>query len=300
MFTEARLYSPVSRGHDGDVTVHLSDEHPGVRDPEYRARRNAIAALALNHIPGTPVPHIDYTPDEQRVWHIVSTELAPRHRRYACAEVLDAAGRLALPDDHIPQLDEVSAALEPLTGFRYAPAAGLVPLREFFGSFADRTFHATQYIRHHSAPLYTPEPDAIHEVIGHANQLASPRFAAVYTAVGAAVARLTTETALKFLANVFWFSMEFGVLREHGEVRCYGAGLLSSYGEIAEFHHAELRPLDLTAMGTATYDITHYQPVLYCAESIAEIEDVIGGFFAEMDDETPLRLHAGPAGGSAA
>ncbi|WP_040833715.1 phenylalanine 4-monooxygenase [Nocardia brevicatena] len=300
MFTEARLYSPVIRGHDGDVTVHLSDEHPGVRDPEYRARRNAIAALALGHAPGTPVPHIDYTPDEQRVWQIVSAELARRHRRYACAEILDAAVRLALPVDHIPQLDEVSAALEPLTGFRYVPAAGLVPLREFFGSFADRTFHATQYIRHHSAPLYTPEPDAVHEVIGHANQLASPRFAAVYAAVGAAVTRLTTETALRFLANVFWFSMEFGVLREHGEVRCYGAGLLSSYGEIAEFRHAELRPLDLAAMGTATYDITRYQPVLYCAESIAEIEEAIGGFFAEMDDETPLRLRAGLEGGSAA
>lgn len=295
MFTEARLYSPVTRGHDGDVMVHLSDEHPGVRDPEYRARRNAIAALALDYTPGAPIPHIDYTPDEQRVWRIVSAELARQHRHYACAEVLDAAARLALPVDHIPQLDEVSAALEPLTGFRYVPAAGLVPLREFFGSFADRTFHATQYIRHHSAPLYTPEPDAVHEVIGHANQLAGPRFAAVYTAVGAAVARLTTETALKFLANVFWFSMEFGVLREHGEVRCYGAGLLSSYGEIAEFRHAELRPLDLAAMGTATYDITRYQPVLYCAESIAEVEDVIGGFFAEMDDETPLRLSAGPA-----
>lgn len=297
MFTEARLYSPVTRDHGGDVTVHLSDEHPGVRDPEYRARRNAIAALALDHTPGTPVPHIDYTPDEQRVWRIVSAELARKHRRYACAEVLDAAERLALPADRIPQLDEVSAALAPLTGFRYVPAAGLVPLREFFGSFAERTFHSTQYIRHHSAPLYTPEPDAVHEVIGHANQLASPRFAAVYTAVGAAVGRLTTETALKFLANVFWFSMEFGVLREHGEVRCYGAGLLSSYGEIEEFRHAELRPLDIAAMGTATYDITHYQPVLYCAESIGEIEDVIGGFFAEMDDETPQRLSVGPGGG---
>lgn len=84
--------------------------------------------------------------------------------------------------------------------------------------------------------------------------------------------------------------MEFGVVREHGEIRCYGAGLLSSYGEIEEFRHADLRPLDIAAMGTATYDITRYQPTLYCAESISEIEDVIGGFFADMDDETPPRL----------
>ncbi|MEU5763571.1 phenylalanine 4-monooxygenase [Nocardia sp. NPDC047648] len=298
MFSEAQLYSPVTRTGDGDVTVHLSDEHPGVHDPVYRARRNAIAALALDYAPGKPLPHIAYTDEEQRVWQIVSAELARKHRSHASAEVLAAAEALSLPTDHIPQLDEVSAALAPLTGFRYAPAAGLVPLREFFGSFADRIFHSTQYIRHHSAPLYTPEPDAIHEIIGHANQIASPRFAAIYATVGAAVARLSTDRALKFLADVFWFSMEFGVVREHGDIRCYGAGLLSSYGEIEEFRHAELRPLDIAQMGTATYDITHYQPILYCADSIAEIEDVIGGFFATMDDDTPDRFRQASTAGA--
>ncbi|MEV0293390.1 phenylalanine 4-monooxygenase [Nocardia sp. NPDC050710] len=296
MFSEAQLYSPVTRSGAGDVTVHLSDEHPGVHDPEYRARRNAIAALALEYAPGKPLPRIAYTDAEQQVWRTASIELARKHRTYACTEVLDAAARLGLPTDHIPQLDEVSALLLPLTGFRYVPAAGLVPLREFFGSFADRIFHSTQYIRHHSAPLYTPEPDAIHEIIGHANQIASPRFAAIYETVGAAVARLETDTALKFLADVFWFSMEFGVVRERGEIRCYGAGLLSSYGEIDEFRHAELRPLDVATMGTAAYDITHYQPILYCAESISEIEEVVGGFFATMDDDTPRRaLHDLPS-----
>ncbi|WP_067544057.1 phenylalanine 4-monooxygenase [Nocardia crassostreae] len=285
MFTEAQLYSPVTTGADGDVTVHLSDEHPGVHDPAYRARRNAIAALALNFRPGAAVPQIDYTGEEQEVWRIVSAELARKRERYACTEVIEAAGRLGLPGDHIPQLDEVTSKLVPLTGFQYVPAAGLVPLRAFFGSFADRIFHSTQYIRHHSFPLYTPEPDAIHEILGHANQLASPRFAAIYETVGAAVARCTTDRALKFLADVFWFSMEFGVLREDGEVRCYGAGLLSSYGEIEEFRQAELRPLNILEMGTAVYDITHYQPILYCAESIDEIEEVVGGFFATMDDE---------------
>ncbi|GAB3207641.1 phenylalanine 4-monooxygenase [Nocardia tengchongensis] len=290
MFTEAQLYSPVTQGADGDVTVHLSDQHPGVHDPVYRSRRNAIAAMALEYRPGDPVPRVDYTAAEQQVWQIVSRELARKREKYACTEVIEAAERLGLPSDHIPQLDEVTAKLVPLTGFRYAPAAGLVPLRQFFGSFADRTFHSTQYIRHHSAPLYTPEPDAIHEILGHANQLASPRFAALYETAGAAVSRLETERALKFLADVFWFSMEFGVLREHGEVRCYGAGLLSSYGEIEEFRDADLRPLDIHAMGTVTYDITHYQPVLYCAESITEIEDVVGEFFETVTDETVARL----------
>ncbi|MFC4124977.1 phenylalanine 4-monooxygenase [Nocardia rhizosphaerae] len=290
MFTEAKLYSPVTRERDGDVTVHLSDDHPGVDDEAYRARRNAIAALALDYTKGEPLPHIDYTEAEQQVWRIASAELARKHEVYACAEVRAAAANLGLPRDHIPQLDEVSALLAPLTGFSYVPAAGLVPLREFFGSFAERTFHSTQYIRHHSAPLYTPEPDAIHEIIGHANQIACPRFAALYEIVGAAVGRLETDTALKFLADVFWFSLEFGVVRERDEIRCYGAGLLSSYGEIDEFRQAELRPLDVAAMGTITYDITHYQPVLFCGESVDQLSDVLGEFFATMDDETPQRL----------
>ncbi len=292
MFEEGQLYSPVSTGADGSAVVHLSDEHPGFGDPDYRARRNAIASLALSYRDGDPIPRIAYTDDEQSVWRTVSIELARKHRRHASREILTAAANLGLPTDAIPQLDEVSARLVPYTGFRYVPAAGLVPLREFFGSFADAVFHSTQYIRHHSAPLYTPEPDAIHEIIGHANQLASPRFAAIYRLVGAATRRLETDAAVKFLANVFWFSMEFGVVREHGDVRAYGAGLLSSFGEIEEFRAADLRPLDLAAMGTAVYDITHYQPILYCAESIAEIEDVVGGCFAEMDDDTPARLAA--------
>ncbi|MFE7718451.1 phenylalanine 4-monooxygenase [Nocardia rhizosphaerihabitans] len=290
MFSEAQLYSPVTRERDGDVTVHLSSDHPGVNDEVYRARRNAIAAMALDYTKGSPIPHVDYTDEEQEVWRIASAELARKHEIYACGEVREAAAKLALPRDHIPQLDEVSSLLGPLTGFSYAPAAGLVPLREFFGSFAERTFHSTQYIRHHSAPLYTPEPDAIHEIIGHANQIASPRFAALYETVGAAVGRLQTQTALKFLADVFWFSLEFGVVREGAEIRCYGAGLLSSYGEIDEFRHARLRPLDVAEMGTIEYDITHYQPVLFCAESVNQIVDVLGEFFATMDDETPARL----------
>jgi phenylalanine-4-hydroxylase len=83
------------------------------------------------------------------------------------------------------------------------------------------------------------------------------------------------------------------VVRELGEVRCYGAGLLSSYGEIGEYRRAELRPLNIAEMGSAAYDITHYQPVLYCAASIGEIEDVVGGFFAGMTDDSVPRAEPG-------
>jgi len=290
MFEEAQLYSPVTEAADGTVTVHLADDHPGSADPEYRARRNAIAAAALAWKPGEPVPHIDYTEEEQEVWRTVCRELAPKHARLACREYRDATVRLALPTDRIPQLDEVSESLSALTGFSYAPAAGLVPLRDFLGSLAERVFHSTQYVRHPGAPLYTPEPDLVHEVVGHGNLMASPRFADLNRLAGDAARRMETEEGLKFIADVFWFTIEFGVLWEDGELRCYGAGLLSSYGEIDEFRGAEIRPIDFHQMGTLEYDITHYQPILFAAESAEHLTESVGGFFAEADDDTPARV----------
>ena len=290
MFEEAQLYSPVTANADGTAKVELASDHPGASDPVYRERRNVIAAHALAWEPGTPPPHIEYTEAEHDVWRIVCRELAPKHEKYACREFQEAAAALQLPADHIPQLDEVTAGLEPLTGFEYHPAAGLVPLREFYGSLGDRVFHSTQYVRHGAMPLYTPEPDLIHEVVGHGNLLAGPRFAEIKRQAGLAAQRVETDEALQFLADVFWFTIEFGVMREDGEVRAYGAGILSSYGEIEEFRGADLRPLDILAMATQDYDITKYQPVLFCADGMGELEDVVGGFFATFDDDVPARL----------
>ncbi|HPK12939.1 MAG TPA: phenylalanine 4-monooxygenase [Phycicoccus elongatus] len=294
MFDEGQLYSPVTTGEDGTVEVHLADNHPGLHDPAYRARRSHIAAAAINAPAGT-VPVIDYTEDEHRIWRLCQEQLAPKHEKYAHSEFLAAKHRLRLPTDHVPQLDQVSARLRPLTGWGYRAAPGLVPLREFYADLGARTFNSTQYLRHGSEPLYTPEPDIIHEVIGHGNQLASPRFARLTEAAGRASVRLETEDAMKFVADVFWFSMEFGVVKEHGEVKAYGAGILSSFGEMDEFGHMEHRGLDLADMGTLAYDITEYQPVLFCAQSLDELDDVVGVFFDTVDDDLALRLRADAA-----
>ena len=290
MFEEAQLYAPVTTGEDGRVTVHLADDHPGVGDPDYRARRNQIAEAALGWSPGLPVPHVAYSEAEHEVWRTVCRELAPKHERLACREYLDAAARLALPSDRIPQLEEVSALLYPLTGFEYHPAAGLVPFDEFYGSLADGVFHSTQYLRHHAMPLYTPEPDLIHEVIGHGVTLASERFADLNRLAGQAARRLETKEGRDFFAHVFWFTLEFGVIREGGELRAYGAGLLSSYGEIEEFRNAEVRELHVAEMGVQGYDITRYQPILYAADGMNHLCDELGAFFTECDDDTPARL----------
>jgi len=291
VFTEGQLYSPVTEHEDGTVEVHLAETHPGREDPRYLRRRGRIAGAALAWIRGSePVPTIDYTDDEHAVWRRVSQELAPLHTRFAHSEFLTAKERLGLPTDHVPQLHEVSERLLPLTGWDYVCAPGLVPLRDFYADLAGRTFNSTQYLRHGSQPLYTPEPDIIHEVIGHANQLASPRFAAITEAAGQASLRLESAEAMQLVADVFWFSIEFGVMHEDGEPKAYGAGILSSFGEIQEFRQMELRELDLAAMGTLNYDITAYQPVLFAARSLAHLEDVVGDFFATVDDELAAAL----------
>lgn len=290
MFEEAQLYSPVSHHDDGTVEVHLGRNHPGFNDPEYRARRNAIAARAVAWQPGEPLPRIDYTDGETAIWAQVSRELADKHRRRAHPEYLAAKERLGLPADRIPQLDEVTAALQPLTGFTYVAAPGLVELREFYSSLGERVFHSTQYVRHPSEPLYTPEPDVIHEVLGHGNQLASPRFAALTQAAGAAVVRAERDETVQVIADIFWFTMEFGVMYSGQDLKAYGAGILSSYGEMDEFSEMEIRPLDLTQMATLNYDITSYQPILFAAESVDHLEDVVGTFFATCDDDVPERI----------
>jgi phenylalanine-4-hydroxylase len=272
--------------------IALPGDHPGFSDAEYRARRAAIAEVARTYEAGRPIPTVDYAPEEHALWALVSRELRAKHDRYACAEYLDATDRLALPATRVPQLGQVTGRLEWLTGWRLEPVPGLVPTRTFYGALAERRFLSTQYIRHHSVPFYTPEPDVVHELVGHANMLASPVFAALYHAAGCASRRAGSDAALEFFSRVFWFTLEFGVVWERGELRAYGAGLLSSFGELEVFRNATTRPIDIAAMGTLEYDITRYQPVLFAASTFNEMIDVVGTFFESFDEEMAEQLLA--------
>jgi phenylalanine-4-hydroxylase len=268
----------------------LPADHPGVADRSYRVRRTAIAGVAAQFRPGQSIPDVTYVEEENEVWRRVSAELGRKHERFACAAYLEGADLLALRSDRVPQLQEVSERLRALTGFRVEPVGGLVPTRIFYGALADRCFLSTQYVRHHSVPFYTPEPDVIHEVVGHCNSLAHPAFADLYRLAGEASQRCETDAALEFFSRVFWFSLEFGVVWEGGELRTYGAGLLSSYAEIELFRDAEVRPLDLATMGSTAYDITHYQPLLFAASSFGYAVDTLSTFFERYDDDAFARL----------
>jgi len=267
------------------ATFELPTDHPGFSDPAYRARRSHIASIGASHRAGDPIPDVEYTADEDEVWRAVSRQLAREHRAHACREYVLAADRLVLPTERVPQLREVDAHVHALTGFHIRPVPGLVPTRDFYGALADRTFLSTQYVRHHSVPFYTPEPDLVHEIIGHANMLASDDFADLYAEAGRASTRTTSTQALEFFSKVFWFTLEFGVVWQNSALKAYGAGLLSSYGELQTYRRAEIRNWNLLEMGTRHYDITHYQPVLFSASSFERMVTELGQFFRAYDED---------------
>jgi phenylalanine-4-hydroxylase len=266
-----------------DPTVlDLPTEHPGVSDPAYRHRRSVIAAASQAAGPGSAPPRIDYVEAENATWATVIAALAELHEEFAIDEYRTGAAALQLPRQEVPQLADVATRLDALTGWRVSAVPGLVPTRTFYGSLADRTFLSTQYVRHPSVPFYTPEPDIIHELIGHVNALASPRMASIYEAAGRASRRATSDDALERFSRVFWFTLEFGVVHERGSLRTYGAGLLSSFGEIQQFRNAEIRPFDIDAMATFEYDITRFQDVLFAADSFDQVEAELLAFFADV------------------
>ncbi len=262
--------------------VQLDPDHPGFRDPEYRARRNEIAQIAMKYRPGSPIPDAPYAAKEHQLWQSIREIIEPQHQRRACREYLECARKLELPHDRIPQLSEVSAKIEAISGFRLEPVAGLVEPRVFLESLADGVFLCTQYIRHHSTPLYTPEPDVVHEVLGHAVTLASERLAELNRLVGLAVKRAASAEVLERLSRVYWFTLEFGVVLEEREVKAYGTGLLSSAGELEEMHAADLRPFDLEVASRQEYDPTHFQPTLFCAESFDEMYTTLRDYLRNL------------------
>lgn len=255
--------------------VPLDPDHPGFKDPVYRARRNEIARRALEYREGDPLPAVDYTEAEQAVWRAVWEHLAPLHEERACREWLESSRALALPRDRVPQLSEVNESLQRGAGFRMLPVAGLVSGRMFLGMMGKGVFLSTQYMRHHTVPLYTPEPDVVHELVGHAASLFHPDVVKLSRLFGEAAWRVDDET-MKRLEYAYWYTLEFGVVEEEGVLKTYGAGLLSSFGELGTFAtQADLQPLDLEVCSRRPYDPTQYQKVLYVAPSFGRmVEDV--------------------------
>ncbi|QFZ19117.1 phenylalanine 4-monooxygenase [Saccharothrix syringae] len=287
---DVALYAPMTYDESGYPRYAFPANHPAHGDEDYTERRNRIAHLGAQHVYGTPAPEIDYHERDHETWRVIQRSLAERHDEYAATDVVKWAAELALPADRVPQLNEVTERLTAMTGFGLQPAVGFVPIEEFYGVQADRRFYAAQFIRHHSQPLFSPEADVVHELVGHAPALGNPKVAELYRLTGEAVRRVAEPRTIELISRIFWFTLEYGVIEEGGQFRAYGAGLLSSFGELERFREADIRPLDLKGMATTEYDITDYQHVLFAGRSIDHVHEFFSEFLRTVDDEDPDRI----------
>jgi phenylalanine-4-hydroxylase len=252
--------------------LHL--DHPGANDLDYRTRRDYIAGLAKSFRETGKITDVEYNPREQRVWRYVAEELEELQQKYASPFYLNAKKSLGITTERIPQLSEMNRRLKELTGFRLAPIEGLVETRGFLSWLSYRVMLSTQYIRHHSQPAYTPEPDIVHEAIGHIPMFTNPNFADFSQFIGHG-ARIATDKQLEELGRLYWFTVEFGMVEHEGEIKAYGAGLLSSFGELehAFSDNVDRRKFDLEEVINQDYSYSDMQKILYVIPSYAELKE---------------------------
>jgi phenylalanine-4-hydroxylase len=265
--------------------LELEPGHPGLGDQNYIDRREALFALCRRHrLEQLGPPPIAYTAEEERIWREVTPKLDELHRRHASSIYLQAKRELRISEDHIPQLRDVSARLEQMSGMHLVPAEGPIPYKTFYSYIADRGFPVTQFIRHGSKPEFTPEPDMIHDCLGHVPPLANHDYAELLTTIGRAAVRVGSGDQVLALKRLSWFSIEFGLIEENGRTKIFGAGILSSLGEIpfSLSSNVDRRPFVTDAVIETDYDPSRMQDRLFVIPSFQflrqEVEQLVARF----------------------
>jgi phenylalanine-4-hydroxylase len=263
--------------------LELEPGHPGLGDGQYVQRRKQLFALCRRHrLERLGPPLIDYTPEETRIWREVIPKLDELHVKHATGMYLKGKRELAIERTEIPQLRHVSERLQRETNMHLVPAEGALPYRIFYEYIGQRGFPVTQFIRHGSHPEFTPEPDMIHDCIGHVPPLMDHDYAGLLALTGKAVSAATHGEHVLAFKRFSWFSIEFGLIEEAGETKVFGTGILSSTVEIPySLFSPDVRrdPFVTEAVINTDYDPSQMQHHLFVAPSLPflrhELESLI-------------------------
>lgn len=249
-------------------------------------------------------PYEQYSDENHDAWRRLYARMDERWHRYANPRFLQGIDNLCLDATRVPRLDDVNRFMAPLTGFQAKPVSGYVPAFLFFDRLRNREFPTTITIRDATTLDYLPEPDIFHDIAGHVPMHTDKAFAEALVRFGDCahtaaeiVAGITDEqekirrvtSVFKALARFFWFTVEFGLMRgaKPGEVKVYGSGLLSSYGEIAHAVDSPVVqrfPISLEWVINQYFEIDHYQPLLFIVDSFDHLFELVGELERWMKD----------------
>ncbi|MEZ5947288.1 MAG: phenylalanine 4-monooxygenase [Hyphomonas sp.] len=239
-----------------------------------------------------------YSPEEHDRWDRLFRRQKDVTKGRACAASLKAMAELELSPSGIPDMDRLSDRLERITGWRVVPVAGLVPDEIFFDHLANRRFPAGAFIRPEAEFDYLQEPDIFHDIFGHVPLLADPVFADFLESYGKGGQRAMRLGQLHNLARLYWYTVEFGLIREAGGLRIYGAGILSSPQETV-FSLEDESPnrigFDVARLMRTKYIIDDFQQTYFVIDSFEALLDAcykdFGSVYSEVKGQPDFEAH---------
>ncbi|HEX2203684.1 MAG TPA: phenylalanine 4-monooxygenase [Longimicrobium sp.] len=218
-----------------------------------------------------------YTAENHDVWRLLYERRMHELRNNGSRVFLHGAEIIGLRADQVPELADVNRRLGARTGWAAVPVKGFIPARQFFACLAERRFPTTVIVRSREQMDYLPEPDIFHDVFGHVPLHADPVFADFLQGFGEVAARASTDEDVKRMARLFWFTVEFGLVREDGQVKVYGSGLISSAGDAANAlgPRCDRRPFSLDAVLEQHFEIDRFQDVLFVIDSFDQLFEAV-------------------------
>lgn len=253
----------------------LSVDFPGADDERYLARRRLIEARTRYYYEASQlaIPSIDYNTEEQETWRRIVSTMEVLHEGRMCQAYLKGKARLGLTAKEIPQLEVLDQIIQEEKGFRVQPVEGWIDAKSFFKRLSQREFYCTQYIRYWKEPSYTPEPDIVHEVLGHLPMMVFDNAFTEYSQLLGAAGVKANDEEMVLLERLYWFTSEFGMIREAGGIRIYGASPAGSMGEIQNCFKAEVEKIDfdLETVLKTEFPIYGFQPKFFVIDSFESL-----------------------------